>query len=131
MEFGTPEEKRRFARWAFGSFALATGLWVLVATTGWFGPIGFVRAGEEAFANGFWTVEWGLWCLGCGAYARWRGYSWILGVAGALLCLGFVIVAALPDRWEAALRRRGRSRRRRNCRTTPGRRLATGRSDPS
>jgi hypothetical protein len=41
-----------------------------------------------------------LFCLGCGDYAKSKGYSPALGLVGLIGCIGLIILAVLPDKWK-------------------------------
>lgn len=106
MEYGTLAERRSLQRragfWAGGAVSS-----VIVATI----AISFVPPAQGGPFNLLAPILLAIlllpvipWTVGCGYYARAKGWPAGFGLLGLLTCFGLLVLVLLPDRWDQALR---------------------------
>lgn len=106
MEYGTLLEKKALAAksgwWAGGAILFLFGSAFLIGVL--FGDIEsnnnlprILFAVTRLLAAVFWVV-------GCGYYARSKGWSSGMGILGILTCIGLLVLVLLPDKWSKALK---------------------------
>lgn len=106
MEYGTPAEKKELSK----KSGIYAGIAILIA----FGTAFLIPALRQA-AGGSNSAVLGLlaaarivavvmWVIGCGFYAKSKGWSPWMGILGILTCIGLVALVLLPDKWAKALK---------------------------